>query len=65
MTLHQTTAGLDGVTAAMTALSHVDGEGGELIIAGSRVAQLAAETDFEGLPPACFRPPARKPQPAN
>ena len=49
MTLHQTTAGLDGVTAALTALSHVDGEGGELIIAGSRVAQLAAETDFEGV----------------
>ena len=49
MTLHQTTAGLDGVTAAITALSHVDGEGGELIIAGSRVAQLAAETDFEGV----------------
>lgn len=49
MTLHQTTAGLDGVTAALTALSHVDGEGGELIIAGSRVAQLASETDFEGV----------------
>lgn len=49
MTLHQTTAGLDGVTAAATALSHVDGERGELIIAGSRVAALADETDFEGV----------------
>lgn len=49
MTLHQNAAGLDGVTAALTALSHVDGEGGELIIAGSRVAALASETDFEGV----------------
>ena len=30
--------GLDGVPAAETALSHVDGQKGELIIAGERVA---------------------------
>lgn len=49
MTLHQKTTGLDGVTAAVTALSHVDGDGGELIIAGSRVDELVRQTDFEGL----------------
>src|ERR1700744_316127 len=41
--------GLDGVAAAETALSHVDGEKGELIIAGERVANLAAANSFEGL----------------
>ncbi|WP_442582754.1 citrate synthase/methylcitrate synthase [Mesorhizobium sp. ASY16-5R] len=50
MTIHQTsTAGLDGVSAAVTMLSHVDGEAGELIIAGSRVDDLAATTSFEGV----------------
>ncbi|MGD0192331.1 MAG: citrate synthase/methylcitrate synthase [Rhizomicrobium sp.] len=41
--------GLDGVPAAETALSHVDGVKGELIIAGDRVADLAAATGFEGV----------------
>ncbi|HEY5338012.1 MAG TPA: citrate synthase/methylcitrate synthase [Rhizomicrobium sp.] len=41
--------GLDGVAAAQTALSHVDGEKGELIIAGEWVADLAAKTSFEGV----------------
>ena len=41
--------GLDGVAAAETALSHVDGEKGELIIAGERVAQLVARSSFEGV----------------
>ena len=41
--------GLDGVPAAETALSHVDGQKGELIIAGERVADLAAKTSFEGV----------------
>ncbi|MBI3676927.1 MAG: citrate synthase/methylcitrate synthase [Proteobacteria bacterium] len=41
--------GLDGIPAAETALSHVDGEKGELIIAGERVADLVAKTSFEGL----------------
>jgi citrate synthase len=41
--------GLDGVAAAQTALSHVDGEKGELIIAGEHVADLAAASSFEGV----------------
>src|ERR1700761_1180509 len=41
--------GLDGVAAAETALSHVDGQKGELIIAGERVADLAAKSSFEGV----------------
>jgi citrate synthase len=40
--------GLDGVPAAETALSHVDGERGELIIAGEHVADLADKSSFEG-----------------
>lgn len=39
--------GLDGVPAAVTALSHVDGARGELIIAGRRVDDLAGTVDFE------------------
>lgn len=50
MTVHShPTTGLDGVAAALTALSHVDGEKGELIVAGKRIGALAEETDFEGL----------------
>src|ERR1700751_5353560 len=41
--------GLDGVTAAETMLSHVDGERGELIIAGEHVAELAGQSSFEGV----------------
>src|SRR5258708_31219669 len=41
--------GLDGVPAAETVLSHVDGEHGELIIAGERVGDLARKTGFEGV----------------
>jgi citrate synthase len=39
--------GLDGVIAASTALSHVDGERGELVIRGYRVDDLAAHATFE------------------
>ena len=39
--------GLDGVVAATTALSEVDGERGELIIAGFPVGELAAHATFE------------------
>ena len=39
--------GLEGVVAATTRLSHVDGERGELIIAGFPVAELAARASFE------------------
>jgi citrate synthase len=41
--------GLDGVPAAETALSHVDGTRGELVIAGQFVAELAGSTSFEGV----------------
>ena len=49
MTLHKSPIGLDGVAAAETALSHVDGDKGELVIAGRRVADLAFDTNFEAL----------------
>src|SRR5437868_14602675 len=38
---------LEDVVAATTRLSHVDGEAGELIIAGLQVAELAAHATFE------------------
>lgn len=41
--------GLDGVAAAETALSHVDGARGELVIAGERAGTLAAQSSFEGV----------------
>jgi citrate synthase len=39
--------GLEGVVAAETALSMVDGEGGELVIAGFPVDELAENASFE------------------
>jgi citrate synthase len=39
--------GLDGIVAATTRLSHVDGERGELIIAGYQVGELAGNASFE------------------
>src|SRR5215813_10186380 len=39
--------GLEGVVAATTCLSHVDGEAGELVIAGFPVGELAAHATFE------------------
>jgi citrate synthase len=39
--------GLEGVVAATTRLSHVDGEAGELVIAGFPVGELAANATFE------------------
>ncbi|MBR1123337.1 citrate synthase/methylcitrate synthase [Bradyrhizobium lablabi] len=41
--------GLDGVPAAETMLSHVDGERGELIIAGEHVKNLVGKSSFEGV----------------
>ncbi|WP_407157022.1 citrate synthase/methylcitrate synthase [Bradyrhizobium sp. STM 3557] len=41
--------GLDGIPAAETVLSHVDGERGELVIAGEHVADLAATSNFEAV----------------
>jgi len=49
MQLSKTPIGLDGVPAAETVLSHVDGERGELIIAGERVGDLVLSTRFEGV----------------
>jgi citrate synthase len=51
MNIHLTKSqiGLDGVPAAETVLSHVDGERGELIIAGEHVGTLAAKLSFEGV----------------
>src|SRR5262245_21586799 len=40
-------SGLDGVVAATTSLSDVDGERGELVIAGYRVDELAEHATFE------------------
>ncbi|HEU4785960.1 MAG TPA: citrate synthase/methylcitrate synthase [Gemmatimonadaceae bacterium] len=40
-------AGLEGVVATTTQLSHVDGERGELVIAGFRVDELADQSTFE------------------
>ncbi len=47
--LSKSSLGLDGVLAAETALSHVDGLKGELIIAGRYVADLATHSSFEGV----------------
>ena len=49
MQLSKSPIGLDGIPAAETVLSHVDGERGELIIAGERVADLVRKTGFEGV----------------
>jgi citrate synthase len=49
MQLAKTPIGLDGIAAAETVLSHVNGERGELIIAGERVGDLVRQTGFEGV----------------
>src|SRR6266404_4676381 len=49
MQISKSPTGLDGIAAAETVLSHVDGERGELIIAGERVGDLARKTGFEGV----------------
>jgi citrate synthase len=41
--------GLEGVVVADTRLSHVDGERGQLIIAGTRAEVLAESADFEAV----------------
>ena len=46
-TLISPSNGLEDVVAAATRLSHVDGEAGELIIAGYSVGELAANATFE------------------
>ncbi|WP_119420780.1 citrate synthase [Desertibaculum subflavum] len=42
-------SGLDGVIAAETTLSHVDGEGGRLIVRGIELRDLVAARGFEGV----------------
>ena len=49
MNIQLTKSGLDGVPAAETVLSHVDGERGELIIAGEHVGTLAGKSSFESV----------------
>src|ERR1035438_2989601 len=49
MQLAKTPIGLDGIAAAETVLSHVDGERGELIVVGERVGDLVRQTGFEGV----------------
>src|SRR5438552_5289345 len=49
MQLPKSPIGLDGIPAAETVLSHVDGERGELIIAGERVADVARSCGFEAV----------------
>jgi citrate synthase len=49
MQLSKSPIGLDGIAAAETVLSHVDGERGELVIAGERVADLARKAGFEAV----------------
>ncbi len=41
-------SGLDGVIAAETRLSHVDGEAGRLIVAGHELPELVRDYGFEG-----------------
>ncbi len=40
-------SGLDGIVAATTALSHVDGERGELVVGGYDIGELAEYATFE------------------
>jgi citrate synthase len=49
MTAQSAPIGLDGVPAAETALSHVEGVKGELIIAGERIDDLVRHASFEGV----------------
>ncbi|HEX7070772.1 MAG TPA: citrate synthase/methylcitrate synthase [Rhodothermales bacterium] len=44
---YMASSGLEGVVAATTQLSHVDGERGELVIAGYQIDQLAEQATFE------------------
>ena len=42
-----TPRGLDGVVAAQTRLSHVDGQAGRLILGGYELEELAGRVSFE------------------
>ena len=47
MSVPPTPRGLDGVVAARTRLSHVDGQAGELVIGGYELKELAGKVSFE------------------
>src|SRR6202171_5366343 len=59
--LSKSPIGLDGIPAAETVLSHVDGERGELIIAGARAGDLVRTTGFAGVPARLWRGGAGEP----
>ncbi|MEQ8379486.1 citrate synthase/methylcitrate synthase [Parvibaculum sp.] len=58
-------SGLDNVVAAETALSHVDGEAGRLIVAGYEVEDLVKAHDFEGAAAALWAAAGLEPAPAE
>ena len=58
-------SGLDNVVAAETALSHVDGEAGRLIVAGYEVEDLVKAHDFEGAAAALWRAAGLDPAPSE
>ena len=60
-----TASGLDNVVAAETALSHVDGEAGRLIVAGYDVEDLVKAYDFEGAAAALWRAAGCEPAPSE
>jgi citrate synthase len=58
-------SGLDNVVAAETALSHVDGEAGRLIVAGYEVEDLVKAHDFEGAAAALWTAAGLEPAPSE
>jgi citrate synthase len=62
--MRATAAGLDDVVAAETALSHVDGEAGRLVIAGYDLDALVAAHDFEAAAALLWRTAGLEPAPS-
>lgn len=60
-----TAAGLDQVVAAETALSHVDGEAGRLVVAGHDLEVLVATHDFEAAAALLWRTAGLEPAPSD
>lgn len=58
-------SGLDNVVAAETALSHVDGEAGRLVVAGYDVEDLVKAYDFEGAAVALWAAAGLDPAPSE
>ncbi|MEQ9144307.1 MAG: citrate synthase/methylcitrate synthase [Parvibaculaceae bacterium] len=61
----RSTGGLEGVVAAETALSRVDGDAGRLIVAGRDLPDLVAATDFEGVTAALWTAAGEKADPGE